>query len=205
MRKTLLSSIVFAVLFVAHLDGFGQDRSEAPVLMDGDFWQYRVIEHGEYMKTERELNGIYELVYSNGRFRTFKLEGSQKKELTSETGVLLGMVGQTENLKQIQFPLFKGNTWSTDYTFRPRRRDVDRLVNAVTKVIDFGDITIGLGTFPSFKIEREVWFRKIDHWTHIYYWSPQTKSVVKYHMEVLKGTAAGSKREIELVKFGSAR
>lgn len=204
MNKMLLSSI-FAVLFVARLEGFAQERAEAPVLSNGDFWQYRIVEIGEYMKTERELNGIYELVYSDGRFRTFKLEGRQKKELTSETSVLLGMVGQTENLKQIQFPLYKGNTWSTVYTFRPRRRDVDRLVNAVTKVTDFGDITIGFGTFPAFKIEREVRFRKIDHWTHVYYWSPQTKSVIKYHMEVLKGAAAGSKREIELVKFDSAR
>lgn len=201
----MLLSSIFAVLFVAHLEGFGQERNESPVFSDGDFWQYRIVEHGEYMKTERELNGVYELVYSNGRFRSFRLEGIQKKELKSETGLLVGLLAQTENLQQLQFPLYKGKTWNTDYTFRPRRRDVDRLVNAITKVTDFGDITVGLGTFPAFKIEREVWFRKIDHWTHVYYWSPQTKSVVKYHMEVLKGAAAGSKREIELVKFGSAR
>jgi hypothetical protein len=43
----------------------------------------------------------------------------------------------------------------------------------------------------------------VDHWRFVYYWSPQTRSVVSYSMEVLKGAAAGSKRQIELVKFGS--
>lgn len=201
----MLLSLTIAILLVAHLEGFGQERTEAPVLRDGDFWQYRVVEHGEYMKTERELNGIYELVYSNGRLRTFKLKEMQEEELKSQTGVLVGLVGQTENLQQIQFPLFKGKSWSTDYTFRPRRRDADRVVTAVTKITDFGDVTIGLAVFQGFKIEREAWFRNIDQWVFVYYWSPQTKSVVKYHMEVLKGAAAGSKREIELIKFGSAR
>jgi hypothetical protein len=204
ITKLLVCSIL-ALLFLAPLEGFGQERSEAPVFKDGDFWRYRVVEHGEYMKTERQLNGIYEVVFSDGRFRIFKLEEIKTIELQPETGLLVGLVGETEKLKQTQFLLYKGKSWNADYTFRPRRRNVDRLVNAVTRVTDFGDITIDFGTFPSFKIERELWFRKIDHWTHTYYWSPQTKSVLKYYMEVLKGAAAGSSREMELIKFGSTR
>jgi hypothetical protein len=197
------SSLAF--LFVTHFDVFGQERADAPVFKDGDVWRYRVVEHGEYMKTEKELNGIYELIYSAGRFGVFKLEESQKKELKSGTGVLVGLLGQTENQQHLQFPLYQGKSWSKDYTFRPRRRDADRVVNSVTRITDFGSITIGLGSFPAFKIERDAQFKHIDHWAFVYYWSPQTRSVVKYYMEVLKGAAAGSKREIELIKFGSAR
>jgi hypothetical protein len=202
--KILLSSI-FSGLILICSEGFGQERSEAPVFSDGSFWQYRIVEHGEYMKTEKEMNGVYELFYSNGRFKTFKLEGNQKTEFKSDTGLLVGLLAQTENLQQLQFPLYKGKTWNTSYIFRPRRQDVDRLVTAVTKVTDVGDIAIGLGTFQAFKIERDAKFKNIDHWMYVYYWSPQTKSVVIYSMEVLKGAAAGSKREIELIRVGSAQ
>jgi len=66
-------------------------------------------------------------------------------------------------------------------------------------------VTISAGTFKAFKLEREARFKNVDHWIFVYYWSPQTTSVVKYQMEVLKGDAAGNKREIELIKFGSTR
>lgn len=194
----------FIAVILSGTDAFGQQRFDAPVFINGDFWQYRVLEHGEYMKTEREINGIYEIGYSNGQFKAFKLETNQKTELITVVGVLLGLVGQTP-LQHIQFPLFEGKAWITDYTFRPRRREVDRNIRAVTKVVEFGDVKISLGTIKALKLEREARFKTVDHWDFVYYWSPQTKSVVKYEMNVLKGEAAGNKREIELVKFGSAR
>jgi hypothetical protein len=204
MKKTILASM-FVLLSLAHTGAIGQERHEAPLFKDGDYWQYRVVEHGDYMKTERELNGIYELVYASGRFRALKVEESRKTELKSDMGLLLGLLTQTEKLQYLQFPLHKGRSWTTDYTFRPRRRDADRLVKTVTSVTDFGDITTGAGAFQAFKIERDARFRDVDHWRFVYYWSPQTKSVVRYLMEVLKGAAAGSKREIELIQFGPAR
>jgi hypothetical protein len=178
MKYFTLSFVIF-ILFLAHIDGFGQERSEAPTFIDGDFWQYRVVEHGEYMKTERALNGIYEIAYSNRQFKVYKLEMNQKNELHAEVGVLSGLVNQSA-LQHLQFPLFKDKSWTTDYTFRPRRREVDRSVRAVTKVTDFGEVTITAGTFKAFKLEREARFKNVDHWIFVYYWSPQTKSIIKY-------------------------
>jgi len=65
MRRILFCS-AFALSLIATV-GLAQERVEAPVFRDGDFWQYRIVERGEYMKTERELNGVYELVDSTGR------------------------------------------------------------------------------------------------------------------------------------------
>jgi hypothetical protein len=203
-RRCVLCFSIFALLFLTSLSPSAQERSEAPVFSDRNFWQYRVVEHGEYMKTEKELNGVYELLYSNGRFKSFKIEGDQKGEVKSE-GLLIGLLAQTENLQQLQFPLYKGKEWKTSYTFRPRRQEADRLVTAVTKVTDARDVAIDLGSFQALKIERDARFKNVDHWVYEYYWSPETKSVVKYSMEVLKGAAAGSKREIELIRFGLAR
>jgi hypothetical protein len=202
MKKAILASM-FVLLSLAHTSVSGQERHEAPLFKDGDYWQFRVVEHGDYMKTDREMNGIYELVYASGRFRPLKVEESRKTELKSDTGLLVGLLAQTEKLQYLQFPLHKERSWTTDYTFRPRRRDADRLVRAVTKVTGSGAITTELGTFQAFTIERDAWFRTVDHWRFVYYWSPQTRSVMSYSMEVLKGAAAGSKRQIELVKFGS--
>jgi hypothetical protein len=200
--KQFTTSLIIVLLFITC--AFGQQRFEAPIFIDGNFWQFRVLEHGEYMKTERELNGIYEIGYSNGRFKAFKLEANQETKPISEPGVLLGLVGQTA-LQHIQFPLFEGKTWITDYTFRPRRREIDRSVRAVTRITDFAEVTISAGSFKTFKLEREARFKNVDHWNFVYCWSPQTKSVVKYEMNVRKGEAAGNKREIELIKFDSAR
>lgn len=129
--KKMIVCFTFVILFLVRMDAFAQ-RSEAPVFIDGDIWQYRVVEHGEYMQTERELNGIYEIAYSKGQFKAFKLETNQKNELRAGAGVLIGLVDQTV-LQHLQFPLFKGKSWTTDYTFRPRRREVDRSVRAVRK------------------------------------------------------------------------
>jgi hypothetical protein len=155
------------------------------------------------MKTERELNGSYVVAYWARQLKAFKLENSRKNELRSGAEVLIALVGQTA-LQHLQFPLFSGKSWTTDYTFRPRRRDMERNIRAMTKVTDFGEVTTSFATFKAFRLEREARFKNVDHWILVYHWSPQTKSVVKYQMEVLKGDAAGSKREIGLIGFGSA-
>ena len=61
-------------LLLARVDLFGQERTAAPTLVDGEFWQYRVVEGGEYM-TERELKGIYEISptrMANSKFLNWK-------------------------------------------------------------------------------------------------------------------------------------
>jgi hypothetical protein len=201
MRDFILS-FNMAVLLLACVDAFGQDPVAPPTFVDGDFWRYQVTEYGEYMKTERELNGIYEIAYLNGGFKAFKVETNQRTEIRSGAGVLIELFSQNV-LQYLQFPLFSGKSWTTDYTFRPRRRDVDRSVGALTRVADFADVTTTAGTFKAFKLERDLRFKSVDHWRFVYYWSPQTKSVVKYQMEELRGDAVGNKREIELINFGS--
>jgi len=62
----------------------------------------------------------------------------------------------------------------------------DNASETVTRVTDFGDITIDFGTFPAFRKrgivleDRPLDARLLR--------SPQTKSVSKYYMEVLKGS-----------------
>lgn len=203
--KPILPCSLFLILIAARADAWAQERQDVPLLKEGDYWRFRVIELGDYMNTERALNGTYEVNYASGRLAVFKLEEGRKKEMTADAGLLLGLVHATDKLQYLRFPLFVGKSWQTDYTFRPRRRDADRFVKAATKVTGFAAAAIGLGTFQAFTIERDARFKDVDHWRFVYYWSPQTKSIVSYSMEVLKGAAAGSKREIELVKFGPAR
>jgi hypothetical protein len=115
MKFLPLSLVFFFCLFVPRTEIFGQERADAPLFRDGDRWRYRVAEHGEYMKTERELNGVYELIYTTGRLTVFKVEESQKQELKSGTAVLLGLVAQTKSEQYLLFPLYPGKSWSTDH------------------------------------------------------------------------------------------
>ena len=89
MNRFILFFVTIALLLGAR--AYGQQKVEAPQFVDGDFCQYQVVEQGEYMKTERELNGIYEIAYSNGAFKVFKVETDRKDETRSGVGVLIGL------------------------------------------------------------------------------------------------------------------
>ena len=45
-----------------------------PLFLNGEFWRFKVLETGQYMKTDRELNGLYEVRYKGERFVVARLD-----------------------------------------------------------------------------------------------------------------------------------
>jgi len=109
-------------------------------------------------------------------------------------------------LQYLEFPLLVGKKWSGSYRSRVRggspslnTYQMENLVTALQQV------TTQAGSFSAFKIERQVW-RRAWRASLSYFYSPQTKSIVKWsrHEEDSQGKIC-CRREIELIKFGSDR
>ena len=111
-----------------------------------------------------------------------------------------------------QFPLTVGKEWKTQQFYR------GRWMTAENSVIGMETVTTPAGTFPALRIERRVLYSGLNntrtgvsshHWlTYIYFYSPQTRSVVKYHFQredqSLPGDLALDRTvDIELIKRGN--
>jgi hypothetical protein len=132
----LLAAVVVFLIGISGLDA--QTPSEAPVFSDGDFWRYKVSEFGDYMKTDRQLDGVYEVVYKSGRFLVRKVDENTSQKTVQDAGLFIALLSPGAKLEYVRFPMRVGSSWTTSYVFRPRRRNVDRFVTASTKVSGFG-------------------------------------------------------------------
>lgn len=203
MKKMLLS-LIAALLLTAAFNAFCQEQATAPVYQEGDFWQFKIIEKGSIATSQAALAGTYELSYSNGTVQIAELQSGEKsEELESKRRELLTLLGQSKILQDLKFPLSVGQKWSYQYMGGIRGVRFSRSVQVDVTGIE--EVSTAAGTFRAFKIEKYDTGGtggKVSRQVTIYFYSPRTKSVVKSLYESL---VSGSQREIELIKFGSAR
>jgi hypothetical protein len=135
--------------------------------------------------------------------KALKVEGEQKNATTDRVGdlwVMLALEDITSKYQYIQFPIFVGKKWS--HRYQMTISGVPYWVDSQTEVTGVEEVTTPAGTFRAFKIERTARGAKgvIDQ-RRVYFYSPQTGSLVKYHME----SGLGAVSDIELIKFGPTR
>jgi hypothetical protein len=186
---------VGAVLLLAAASLFSQEQAPAPVYRDGDFWWYRF------------AGRVYELVIVDGKLKIFDPKPDQKVEIEGERAEELANlveVGQTKK-DFLDFPLSIGKKWSSQYDTGKQRTvrggGTATLMRTVTsQVTGIEDVKTPAGTFRVFKIDRSESQRRKDSISGSLYYSPQTRSVVKYEY----GLPDKPTRVIELTKFGDA-
>ena len=225
MRRIILSSILLLTLMAygprlltveaAENTASNLEQAEAPVYKDGESWTYRV-NNKLYSGSRSDLleDGDYEITVQEGKRRIFHLDGGQKLD-ASNPGVLNLMLPtkrSTEGETQFfQFPLTVGKKWTAKYYNKP----ASRWITAENSVSGIETVITPAGSFPAFKIERQVFiaaggiYRGTTHtqWTYTYFYSPQTRSILKYHYQ--SESAAGGvgtltpvhTTSIELIKF----
>jgi len=204
MKKMLLA-LIAGVLLTAAFNAVGQEQVEAPVHQEGDLWQFKVVEKGSISTSRAALAGMYELSYSNGKVRVFALEGDRKDELERKRPQLLTLLGLSDTLQDLKFPLSVGQKWKYEYQDPGGMTGVRFLRSVEVGVTGHEEVITPAGTFRAFKIEKYDTGGtggKVSRQVTIYFYSPRTKSVVKSLYESL---VSGSQREIELIKFGSGR
>lgn len=154
----------------------------------------------------RVLRGVGRLQVPGDAGRISELAGDQKVDMGRRPDSLLALLGLSEDpgYRDLEFPLSVGKKWNYTYRARLRGERIPFLRSVEISVVGIEQITTAAGTFSAFKLVKEDWYRR-SRWITTYFYSPETRSVVKSLYDSSVGSGSGGKREIELVKFGSAR
>ena len=203
MKKILVVGIIVVSFLFSPLQAFSQDEAAKPSYKNGESWLFTVKEGGGIGSSTGLLNGTYELSIVDGKLKTAIINGSQRDELDPRPPVLLGLLTFAPNLA---FPLTVGKQWSRDYkgTYVGSNKPIARKIAYEVKGIE--QVTTPAGTFRAFKLESDDRASGQDYFTTNYWYSPETRSIVKSKFD---GSAGGQhtalQREIELIKFTPAK
>ena len=197
-KLVILGLIVVGTAFNL-LPAFGQDEAAKPAYKNGETWLFTVKEGGTIGSSAKLLNGTYEVSMVDGKMKTASVTGAQKDDLDPRPPVLLGLLTFAPNL---DFPLTVGKQWSRDYkgTYVGSSKPVARKITYEVKGIE--QVTTPAGTFRAFKVESDDRAGPRDYYTTTYWYSPETKSIVKSIFDASAGgQVTGLQRQIELIKF----
>lgn len=207
MKKIFLF-LIAGVLLIATSKAFGQEQLEAPNYKDGDFWLFKATERDFVGSRSDPIVGDFSVEYLTGRVKVSFIDGGQKSDVSSyQSSVLQSMLGSYKGAylggEYLRFPLSVGTKWTVSYdaALRGSRKKQNRSVEVRVEGTD--KVTTPAGAFRAYKLVREDSARAGSLWLLTYYYSPETKSIVKFLLDASVGTGSGGKREIELIKFGS--
>jgi hypothetical protein len=206
MSERILSVGFAAVIFWSTAVVFAQEQAPAPSFKEGDTWQFNFSRKGQIASSTDQLNeGVYELSVLQGDVKLYESNGGERSEIPVRQG-LLRLIGKSDENRrpELKFPLSVGQKWTYEYQVRPpnSRRDQKRLVEV--SVAGMEQVTTPAGTFKAYKLIRsESWSSTGlagtgGSSTTTYFYSPETRSVVKSSTvnDVNPATI-----DIELIKF----
>jgi hypothetical protein len=184
---------------LGYLQAFSQDEATKPSYKNGDTWLYTVKEGGSMGSSSKLLNGTFEVSITGGKMKTVAVNGEQKEDLDPRPPVLLTLLTFAPNL---DFPLTVGKRWSRDYkgTYVGSAKPIARTITYEVKGIE--QVTTTAGTFRAFKLESDDRAGARDYYTTTYWYSPETRSIVKSVFDSSAGgQVTGLQRQVELIKF----
>jgi hypothetical protein len=205
MRSEMVCLVMAAALVLVPMVGVGQEQTPAPSFKVGDVWQFKAREWDFTGYRSNPVHGTYEIIYGESGFKLLSLAGDKREGVDLQlhtAGILFALLGRSKTFQDLRFPLSVGDQWNHEYRGRhiagqEHRRSVEIRVTGIEQV------TTAAGTFRAFKLEKDDRAGPRDFWLTTYFYSPETKSVVKSMFDASSGTGTGGKREIELVKFGA--
>ena len=194
MARTLTLTLSVALTLWLAAASFAQAQASAPAFKEGDTWQFKFETKNAIKSLTDSAAGTYEIVFTQGNIKLYETEGGRGRggeipitnDILSQT--LLTQVGKNEQ-QILKFPLSVGQKWSYKYTYASMRSGrfgtsgQNREVQV--NVIGMEDVTTPAGTFKTFKLVRvEGYFAgarggNYARETYTYFYSPDTKSVVK--------------------------
>ena len=165
MKKYLFWIFGAVVLFMVSVV-VGQDRADTPAYTDGEYWEYNVkivTDTRGGSRSDRLEEGTYRVEIKGGAI--------EADEVFSRGNV--SVHGLSSKHKWLEFPLSVGKKWK--YKYHRQRRRKARWLYPEVEVVSLETVTTPAGSFSAFKITREERRRSFAYW-----YSPTTKSVVKF-------------------------
>jgi hypothetical protein len=200
MKNMFFCYVTIAILVLSAFSVTAQEQAEAPTYKDGETWQFKVVEKGMAIQTAAAVERNFTVSFSSGGVTARSRFLDARRMLAIE-----------DDRQYLQFPLFVGKSWWVIYPGSGSDQ-----IRGTTSVTRLEDVTTVAGTFRTFVIERrDKGFRRggdagrgdsrvAGRWSYTYYYSPQTRSIVRYYLTTGIG-GRGDSREIELIKFSSDR
>ena len=164
----------------------------APTYRNGDQWTYRVVR--QTGKDERVV-----VSYRNGKFE------ADNSELFD--GTIWAYVNRADSeLKQLNFPLTPGSSWNYQYRATDAR-GVRSSRNAEVKVIGptAQPVTTAAGQFKAVEIQRFEWWGRGAERKTSYFYSEDTRSVVKLTGNISSPAVGSQEYELELLKYSPGK
>ena len=199
MRKRIFLAMILVSALSAQYQVFSQDEAAKPAYKNGETWLFIAKEGGSTGSTSNSLNGTYELTIVDGKLKIASVNGSKKEELDPRPASLVNLLTFGPNLN---FPLTVSKQWDRHYKipYYGSRKEISRKITYEVKGIE--QVTTTAGTFRAFKLESDDRAGPRDYWLTTYWYSPETKSIVKSQFDsTAGGQETGLKRDIELIKF----
>jgi hypothetical protein len=197
--KNILRLLMAGVLLIPAFEVFGQE-AQAPVYKEGECWQFRSVSKNwqGYVSGVLALpvNGDHKICFLERQF--FESEGGTKSQVAADS-LWNNILYLRENLN-FKFPLVVGRKRTEE--LQTQIRGTNRRVRRTSEITVIGiePITSSASTYATFKIEKNDWCgggTSCGKW--IYFYSPQTKSVVKYNYQATLGSTATW--EVDLIQF----
>ena len=210
MAKPILLFGFAAITFWSTAILFAQEQAPAPVHKEGDTWQFNISRKGQISSSTDQNEGMYELSVTQGAVKLYAIDRGQKNEIPLQpdgpTQGLLRLIGKSDKRSDLKFPMSVGQRWTYQYETkltglpRAQRRNVE------VNVAGMEQVTTPAGSFKAYKLIRtESWsmtsrggFAGHNSITATYFYSPQTRSIVK--SSLVSDNNPGTV-ETELIKF----
>ena len=196
--KTVLAFLIVGVLLVTALEAIGQE-AQAPVYKEGECWLFRSVSknYQGYVSGDLALpvNGDHKICFLERKF--VELDGNTNSQISTGS-VWSNILYMRENL-DLKFPLIVGQKRTE--AFETRVRGTNRRQRGTTEitVLSIEHMTSSAEAYQMFKIEKTNWCGGKSCGKWIYFYSPETKSVVKYNYEATLGSTATW--EVDLIQF----
>ncbi len=207
MNNRIISAVFAFSIFCSTVAVFAQEQAPAPTFKEGDAWQFNISRKDQGASSSSQTEGTYELVFTQGKIKVFEFNGDQKSEVNvqpdSPAEGLLGVIGKNEKRPDLKFPLSVGQKWEYQVVVRPAGSRQDQRRSAEVRVVGQEQVTTPAGSFKAFKLVRsESWSvgrgGGSNSSTSTFYYSPETRSIVKRVTENANSPAVIVN---ELIKF----
>src|SRR5262245_27939051 len=200
--KNALNVLVASVLLISASQVFGQE-TQAPVYREGEYWVFRSVSKNfqGYVSgvLAMPVNGDHKICFLGRNF--WELDQSTKSRIP--TGSMWNSILYMTETRYLKFPLVVGQKRTEEFETRTRGTNLRKRGTAEISVVAIEPITSSAGTYEAFKIENNNWCGGKSCGKYIYFYSPQTKSVVKYNYEATLGSTATW--EVDLIQFSPVR
>jgi hypothetical protein len=196
--KTVLLFLIIGVLLILAFKVFAQE-AQAPVYKEGECWVFRSVSKNFQGYVSGVLaipgNGDHKICFLEGGF--FETDGGTRARIPTDS-VWNNILYMRETL-HLKFPFIVGQKRTNEFETRIRGTNRRQRGTAESSIIGIEQITSPAGTYQAFKIETNHWCGGKSCGKWIYFYSPETKSVVKFNYQATLGSTATW--EIDIIQF----